>query len=302
MRQRYPNASVKVICELFGKSRQAHYKQTQHEEKLVMKNAIIIKRVKEIRSDMPRIGTRKLYYLLAGTIQDHGIEIGRDSLFNLLSLYGMLVNKRKKHKRITTDSNHPFWKYPNLIRDVIVNRPNMLWVSDITYITLSGGYCYLSLVTDAYSRKIVGWKLHPTLEKAGPLDALNMALATRIDDLDYNNQLIHHSDRGMQYCCHDYIYLLTENNITISMTEMGDPYENAIAERINGILKTEFGLGNSFRSHDAANKIVTKSIMIYNEKRPHSSCDYLTPAQAHQQIGYLQSKWKSNKTAATHAT
>jgi putative transposase len=257
-----------------------------------MKNAIIIKRVNEIRADMPRIGTRKLYFLLTDTLQQHDIQIGRDRLFDLLSDYGMLVRKRKRRKIYTTDSNHPFRKYPNLIRELSVVHPNQLWVSDITYISLTGKFGYLSLVTDAYSRKIVGYCFYPTLEKEGPLSALKMALA--------GNQLvfkgmIHHSDRGLQYCCVDYISLLGANQILVSMTEMGDPYENAIAERINGILKTEFELNKTFKTFEEAHDTIRRVIQVYNEQRPHASCNYLTPSQAHQLQGVLKAKWKKKK-------
>lgn len=281
-----------MICELFGKTRQAHYKQQWAEDSLVMKNAIIIKRVKEIRTDMPRIGTRKLHFLLTATLEQHDIQIGRDKLFDLLSDYGMLVRKRKRKKVYTTDSNHPFRKYPNLIRELQVIHPNQLWVSDITYIPLLKKFGYLSLVTDAYSRKIVGYCFYPTLEKEGPLSALKMALTGT--QLVYK-QMIHHSDRGLQYCCADYISLLRVNNILISMTEMGDPYENAIAERINGILKTEFNLDTPFKTFNDALETIDRVIRVYNEQRPHASCNYLTPSQAHQLQGPLPAKWKKKK-------
>lgn len=239
---------------------------------------------------MPRIGARKLHYLLTGTLQQHGITIGRDKLFDLLDEYGLLVRRRKRKRTNTTDSNHPFRKYPNLVKELEVLRPNQLWVSDITYLSLKDGFCYLSLVTDAYSRKIVGYKLHPSLKKEGPLFALNMALG----GLQYPTAqtLIHHSDRGLQYCCAEYTTLLTDRGLTISMTEKGDPYENAIAERVNGILKEEFALDREFGSFEQAQEAVSNAVHVYNHLRPHSSCNYLTPKQAHQQQGQLKTKWK----------
>ena len=257
-----------------------------------MKNAIIIKRVKEIRADMPRIGTRKLYFLLTDTLTQHDILIGRDRLFDLLADYGMLVRKRKRRKVYTTDSNHPFRKYPNLIRELSVVHPNQLWVSDITYISLTGKFGYLSLVTDAYSRKIVGYCFYHTLEKEGPILALKMALTGYQPSIP---GMIHHSDRGLQYCCADYISLLGSHRVLISMTEMGDPYENAIAERINGILKTEFELNKTFKTFEDAHDAIHRAILIYNEQRPHASCNYLTPSQAHQLQGALIAKWKKKK-------
>lgn len=182
-----------MICELFGKTRQAHYKQQWAENRQVMRDAIIIKRVKEIRADMPRIGARKLHFLLTDILLQHDIQIGRDLLFDLLSEYGLLIRKRNRKKVYTTDSNHPFRKYPNLIKELAVVQANQLWVSDITYISLTGKFAYLSLITDAYSRKIIGYCLYPTLEKEGPLIALKMAL----DNHPPSTGMIHHSDRGL---------------------------------------------------------------------------------------------------------
>lgn len=243
---------------------------------------------------MPRIGGRKLHYMLTETLQKHGISIGRDKLFDLLEGYGLLIRCRRRKRAITTDSNHPFYKYPNLIRELQVIRPNHLWVSDITYISLKERFCYLSLVTDAYSRKIVGYCLYPTLKKEGPLQALNMALADLPGKLQA--QLIHHSDRGLQYCCNDYTSLLQDKGIGISMTEKGDPYENAIAERVNGILKNEFALDQIFYSYEQAQAQLDSAINIYNANRPHASCNYLTPKEAHQQQGLLITKWKRRST------
>ena len=239
---------------------------------------------------MPRIGTRKLHYMLTETLQRHNISIGRNKLFDLLAEYGLLVRRRKRKRVNTTDSNHPFRKYQNLIRDLQVLRPNHLWVSDITYISLIDGFCYLSLVTDAYSRKIVGYCLHPTLKKEGPINALQMALKGLQKMPEAT--LIHHSDRGLQYCCADYIKLLEQRAMSISMTEKGDPYENAIAERVNGILKSEFGLDRDFENLKQATDAVEGAISIYNQVRPHASCNYLTPEQAHQKQGLLNTKWK----------
>jgi putative transposase len=279
-----------MICGLFGKTRQAHYKRKWMEDKLVLKHAIIIKTVEEIRIAMPRVGTRKLKFLLDNKLRKHGIEISRDKLFDLLSDYGLLIRRRRKRRTITTDSTHPFKKYPNLIRELLIICPNQLWVSDITYISLTNSYCYLSLVTDAYSRKIVGFCLYATLEKEGPLNALQMALAGYKQD--HKRPLIHHSDRGLQYCCRDYIAMLMLSHASISMTEKGDPYENAIAERVNGILKSEFLLNRTFKNYDEAHEAVKVAVVTYNDQRPHGSCDYLTPEEAHQKEGMLQKRWK----------
>jgi putative transposase len=242
---------------------------------------------------MPRIGTRKLYGMLTKTLQEHKIKIGRDKLFDLLEEYGMLIRRRKRKRVCTTDSNHPFRKYPNLVRELQVMHPNQLWVSDITYIRLIDEFCYLSLVTDAYSRKIVGYCLYPTLQKEGPVAALSMALSnlppTAADGL------IHHSDRGRQYCCDAYVNVLMERKVTISMTEKGDPYENALAERVNRTMKDEFSLDKGFDSFELAAAAVNKAVNTYNTLRPHDSCNHLTPDQAHQQQGPLPMRWKKRK-------
>jgi putative transposase len=241
---------------------------------------------------MPRIGTRKLYHMLAGTLKEHNICIGRDKLFDLLEEYGMLVRRRKRKKVCTTDSNHPFRKYPNLTRELHVLRPNQLWVSDITYIRITDGFCYLSLVTDAYSRKIVGHCLYPTLQKEGPLKALQQALAARSTSV---HALMHHSDRGRQYCCDVYVNVLVDSQVIISMTEKGDPYENALAERVNGILKDEFLLDRKFADYENATGAVNIAVSTYNTLRPHASCNYQTPDQAHQQQGPLPMRWKKRE-------
>ncbi len=238
---------------------------------------------------MPRIGTRKLHYMLSDVLKEHDISIGRDKLFDLLQEYGMLVRRRKRRKISTTDSNHPYRRHPNLVKDLVVLRPNHLWVSDITYISLTNGFCYLSLITDAYSRKITGYCLYPDLKKEGPVQALDMALASVPDQL--TDTLIHHSDRGVQYCCYYYTDILQSKNVSISMTENGDPYENALAERVNGILKSEFDLDKTFSSFDSAKTAVGIAINTYNTLRPHASCNYQTPEQTHKQEGQLTKKW-----------
>lgn len=240
---------------------------------------------------MPRLGGRKLQHMLTPLLAQHGIDMGRDKLFDLLADNGLLVRRRKRRKVATTDSNHPYRRYPNLVKGLEILSAEQLWVSDITYISLKEDFCYLSLVTDAYSRKIVGYCLYPSLKAEGPLLALDMALQ------QYSNtgRLIHHSDRGSQYCCHQYTGLLQENGISISMTEKGDPYENAIAERINGILKSEFRLDDEFTNFEEAKEAVDRAIDIYNNLRPHASCDYMTPDQAHQVKGKIRKRWKQRE-------
>ena len=260
-----------------------------------MESALIIDLVRTIRLRQQRVGTRKLLEMLSLPLTQHGIKIGRDKLFDLLASHQLLIRKRKRKRPATTDSNHPFRKYPNMIKELPVSHANQLWVSDITYLSLSGSrFCYLSLVTDVYSRKIIGHCLHPTLKKEGPLQALRMALSTRNGSVFYKT--IHHSDRGIQYCSHDYIKELEASGISISMTENGDPGENAIAERVNGILKTEFLLDQQFSSYKQALTAVEAAIRTYNEDRLHMSRNNLTPDQVYRQAsGEIAARWKPRK-------
>ena len=208
-------------------------------------------------------------------LHQHAIGMGRDAFFDVLRAYGLLVRIRKR-KAKTTDSNHPYRKYPNLIKEFIPIAPNQLWVCDITYIVMGDGFGYLSLITDAYSRKIVGFCLHKTLSAQGTIAALKQALKNNPN----TKGLIHHSDRGVQYCCHEYVEILQSKHIKISMTENGDPLENAIAERVNGILKTEL-LKERFHSFAEAQEAIAIAISTYNHLRPHNSIGNLTPFEAH---------------------
>ncbi len=289
----YPQIAVERFCTVFGKSRQAWYYSASRNEQQDMTDGLVVKLIKEIREEQPRIGTRKLYHLLTPKLQEHKIKIGRDKLFEILERYGLLIRYRKR-KAITTNSNHPFYKYDNLIQQLKLFCKNQLWVSDITYICLKEGFAYLSLVTDAFSRKVVGYCLWPTLAAQGCINALDMALE-QIGHPRLLKQLIHHSDRGVQYCCSDYVQRLKAYSIQISMSYNGDPYQNAIAERVNGILKTEFGLHKSFESIEKANEAVINAVEMYNSKRPHSSLNYLTPNQAHHLTGIIKRNWKNYK-------
>ncbi len=246
--------------------------------------------VQRIRCQMPRLGTRKLYHLLEQDLTSLGV--GRDKLFKLLRERGLLAARRRRYTR-TTDSRHWMRKYPNLVRGLTLERPEQVFVSDITYIATERGYNYLSLVTDACSKKIMGHTLREDLSPKGCLQALEMALGQRRrPDLP----LIHHSDRGLQYCSKDYVELLGRHGIKISMTENGDPYENAIAERVNGILKEEFYLSETLGSHQEAAKHIDQAIQIYNRQRPHLSCRMMTPEVAHLETTLHPKCWsKRNK-------
>ena len=253
-----------------------------------MADAIVLKLVREIRQDLPRAGVPKLHFMLEEKLAAHGIKIGRDALYQLLGEHGYLLRYRRR-KPYTTDSNHPYKKYPNLISEIkYLTHAGQLWVSDITYISVEEKFCYLSIVTDAYSHKIIGHCLYPSLHSNGPVNALLLAVKSK-----RQASIIHHSDRGSQYCCAQYVNMLEHYGILISMAEKGDPYENAIAERINGILKGEFSLGKTFSSFAEAQQAVTGAIEKYNHIRPHDSCDRLTPVQAHDHNGFLRKRWKT---------
>lgn len=283
----YPMASKSCICELFGKSRQAWYESKKRHTDYQMQEVLILKLVLDLKKDHQRMGVDKIYHQLSPDFEEHGIKCGRDKLYNLLREHDLLVRYRKR-KAKTTNSNHFYRKFPNIIRDLELNRAGQLWVSDITYIQTEMGFVYLSLITDAYSKKIVGWCLWPDLTSKGALNALEMAVSNEVNIKD----LIHHSDRGIQYCCNDYVNYLKGSNITTSMTENGDPYENAIAERVNGILKDEYNLYDTFSDYLTAHEAVKIAVSKYNNKRPHASCDYMTPEQAHKCKGPIKHRWK----------
>lgn len=273
---------------LLGYSRQSYYQGIKYIQQKAFESDIIIEEVLRYRKHQKRIGTRKLLEEMQGFLVAHHFQIGRDAMFNLLAERGLLVTKRKRKGCITTLSKHRFKKYPNIIGDFIPTAPNQLWVSDITYIHLPNGFAYLSLITDAYSRKIVGFYLSKDLTANGSLQALKMALK---ENPNINN-LIHHSDRGVQYCCDAYVKKLTDKNIKISMTENGNPLENAIAERVNGILKSEL-LEEVFADFKTAQREVAIACSTYNHLRPHGSIDNLKPAQAHLQNGTIKKRWKN---------
>lgn len=295
MKQDYPRTGIALLCRLFGKTRHAYYDAVWRKENSLVKEDVILHEVMNVRKELPSLGTRKLHYVLQPKLASHKIIIGRDYLFDLLAEHRLLIRRRKR-KVITTDSRHWMRKYNNLIKTITVNRPEQVWVSDITYIRMVNQWGYLSLITDAYSRKIMGYSFRNDLAAEGCIEALRMALNNR----KYDEQIIHHSDRGSQYCSHQYVNLLLENKIAISMTENGDPYENALAERMNGILKTEFNLYNSQIGFKHTGILISKSINAYNQLRPHASCDYMTPNETHLKSGQLNKRWKNYKHQNYH--
>ena len=286
---------MSFFCSLFGYTKQAFYKShAGYEERNAMELKAKIA-VLSIRRIMPRLGTRKLHYLLREPFRQQGIKVGRQKLFSILRSDGLLVARKKKYT-ITTDSRHWMHKYPNRIKDTAITRPEQVWAADITYLDTHSGNAYLHLVTDVYSKKVMGYELCNNMEATSTLKALQMALSNR----KYPDQpLIHHSDRGLQYCSKVYIDALLGHKVSISMTENGDPYENAVAERVNGILKDEFALGDTMDGLEQAKDITRQSIDIYNTFRPHLSCKMLTPSQMHQQQSVMIKTWKKKTQPAT---
>ena len=277
--------SQRTLCRLLGYSRQAYNKRQRVVERRAIRSELIIQEVLKIRERQKRIGTRKLYHMLTPFCRDHGIKIGRDQFNELLRDNGLLVRKRRTRKPRTTFAC-PWKRYLNLIRDFEPTQANQLWVSDITYVRVGWKFGYLSLVTDAYSRKIVGYHLSRDLATLGCLKALRMALRNNPD----RDGLIHHSDRGTQYCSAAYVKQLGPTRI--SMSEAGDPLENAIAERVNGILKDEL-LRKGFVNFSHARFCIDEAVSTYNHHRPHLSIEMLTPAEAHTRTGTLKRKWKN---------
>ena len=233
--------------------------------------------VEKQRKLLPRLGTRKLYYLIGEELERLSIKFGRDKLFALLNEYDLLIKPKRRYTQ-TTMSRHYLRKWPNIAKGLEVREPDQLWVSDITYIKTEEGNCYLNMVTDAYSRKIVGYAIDATMETTSMINALKMATRQKVNT---KAETIHHSDRGLQYCSREYVNLTVKNNIKLSMTENSDPYENALAERMNRTIKEEFGINRKLKAKDQAIQLVEESIYLYNTKRPHLSLEMRTPEQVY---------------------
>ncbi|MGY5351066.1 IS3 family transposase [Wenyingzhuangia sp. IMCC45533] len=275
-------------------SKQAFYKRLKNHQKQLHNEQIIIKLVKECRNKIGQfLGAKKLYHELKNKFKNLGIKMGRDKFFTFLKNHKLLI-KRNKNYHVTTNSKHLFYKYKNLIKEKVPTRAEQVWVTDITYIKTDKGHAYLALVTDAYSKKIMGYKIDNNMKTQLCLDALKMAIKNR----KYPNQkLIHHSDRGFQYCNPNYTKFAEDNGIIMSMTEQYDPYENAVAERINRTLKYEYGLKNVIKNLKLAKMITKKAVNIYNNLRPHCSLDLYTPKHVHlnQNINYKSYRRNKNK-------
>lgn len=288
MRTKQPQNDTDTLCGLFGKSRQAYYQRIKYNYKEVAKGEILLQMIAKERELMPRIGGRKLLHKLQPRLPEE-LSMGRDRFFKFLGDYNLLV-RRKRYRARTTNSSHWLRKYPNLVKEFTPNGPHQLWVSDITYIETAQGFVYLFLITDAYSRKVIGWDLGQSLEADHAILALYMALSQLPAG---KKNVFHHSDRGVQYCSEKYVKILKQNDFQISMTENGDPLENAIAERVNGILKQEWLNDMKFKTKNEVSEQVKRVINIYNNDRPHSSIAMLTPNHAHLTNGELQRLWKN---------
>lgn len=277
---------------MFGISKQAYYQRMEADKQKEKVQGIVLGKVAEIRKKKPQTGTRKLLEELQPTLHENSIKMGRDALFDFLRYKGLLVRKTKRF-HITTDSNHFYYTSPNLLKDMEITHAEQVFVNDITYIKTDAGHAYLALVTDAYSKKIMGWSFDDNMKVSMVKQALTMAHSNCIFNHD---TIIHHSDRGKQYCCPDYTEFAGKKGFVMSTTQQSDPYENAIAERINGILKYEFGLRKTIATVEIARKMIKEAVAIYNNDRLHWSLDLKTPQRVHND--YNQQKYKSYKRNA----
>lgn len=262
---------------MHGYSRQGYYQRKRQENERSIKGLLLLEEIRKIRFRQPRIGGRKLYHLLKPFMDSLGLKLGRDRFFAFLREHDLLLDSQKRRVQ-TTNSRHRFHRYGNLIKELPITGANQVYVADITYIRTLEGFSYLSLLTDAYSRKIVGYDLSRSLSIEGVMRSLENALQKHSGKIQ---GLIHHSDRGIQYCSYAYTDELKAHGIKISMTEKDHVYENALAERVNGILKDEFMLGETLVNHQVASKMVAQAIEIYNNERPHQSLNYRTPSSVH---------------------
>lgn len=268
---------------MFGRTRQAYYKWQKQDIKEAFEEEIVLDMIKRIRrkTKTSRWGARKLHHLIKPDLEVHSIKMGRDKLFDLLRHNRMLVKPRKRNF-FTTQSHHWLRKYEYLIENMIVTSSNQLWVSDITYVYSDQQALYLYLITDVYSQKIVGWYISTDLKAESAVKALKMALR---DNPNLNGEnLIHHSDRGVQYCSKLYVKMLKSVGAKISMTHPGSPHENSIAERVNGIIKNEWLYDMKLKNRETTNRKIKEIVNIYNKERPHQSLEYLTPSQVHEKV------------------
>jgi transposase InsO family protein len=291
MKQRFKSIGLADLCSWFGITRQAYYQRKRHGYEQALVAEMVISEIKSIRTQHSRLGGRKLFHKMESFFESHQIKMGRDAFFDLMREHQLLIQPRKRY-HITTNSKHWMRKYPNLIRNQEPIGPNHIWVCDLTYWKTASGHYYISFITDAFSRKIVGYHVADNMEAIESVAALKMAKKTLKSG---HTGLIHHSDRGSQYCSATYVRELQKQNIQVSMTENGDPLENAIAERINGIIKGEYLNGFKINNLSHAQEVLKAVVKLYNEERPHSSISLYTPAMVHENPleKQIQRLWKN---------
>jgi putative transposase len=265
------------LCEYVEMSRQNYYAARRLRKRREIDEALIVELVRRERRMQPRLGGRKLRHLLRADLEEANVSIGRDRFFEVLAENDLLVARKPGRPR-TTNSRHALPVFHNLLEGRVLSAPNEAWVSDLTYIRTDEGFLYAALITDVYSRKIVGAHIGDSLEAEGCLAALEQALG----DLPEGQHPIHHSDRGCQYCCHAYVERLQDRGLAISMTEIMHCYENAMAERVNGILKQEYEMDRTFRTKAQAKKAFEQAVWLYNHRRPHLALEYRFPADVHE--------------------
>jgi len=270
--------NVQRVCEKLGMSRQNYYARRRQRQRRAVDGELVAQLVRRERQLQPRLGVRKLHHKLQGELAQAGVRLGRDRMFAELAQRGLLVPPLPAVQPRTTQSRHTLPVFKNLVAELVVELPNEVWVSDLSYLRTQEGFLYLSLITDKCSRKIVGWHVAESLEALGCVRALEMALAV----LPEGARPIHHSDRGSQYCSHEYVGRLEQAGLAISMTETNHCAENALAERMNGILKQEYGLGQEFVTQAQGRAAARQAVWLYNTQRPHRALGYRTPAEAHQ--------------------
>ena len=271
-----PEHSVAALCGRVGMSRQNYYAARRLRQRRQIDEALVLELVRRERQVQPRLGGRKLLHLLQTDLEEAGVEVGRDRFFELLAEHDLLVAPKAGAPH-TTNSRHSLPVFHNLLVGMDVQAPNEAWVSDLTYIRTDEGFLFAALITDAYSRKIVGANIGDSLEAEGCLRALEQALG----DLPVGKRPLHHSDRGCQYCCHEYVNRLQARGLAISMTEVMHCYENALAERVNGILKQEYEMDRTFRTKAQAKAAFEQAVWLYNHRRPHLSLNYRFPSEVH---------------------
>ena len=266
------------MCRQLGMSRQNYYARRRQRQRRAIDGELVADLVQRERRIQSRLGTRKLYHLLKPELEQAGVRMGRDRMFEELRQRELLLEPVPAQYPHTTESYHNLPVFGNGIRDLEVKASNQVWVSDLTYLRTREGFVFLALITDKYSRQIVGWHVGESLEAVGCVRALERALA----ELPEESKPIHHSDQGCQYCCHEYVNRLQERGLPISMTESNHCAENALAERMNGILKQEYGLGAEFPTKASAQAAARQGIQLYNTRRPHGALSNRIPAQVHQ--------------------